>query len=231
MGTYLIVGASSGIGRQTALQLAQNGHTVYGTYNNTKVDSDNSRIIYNALNVLDEQLVLDFLPDTIDGIVYCPGTISLRPFKRINPADFVADYQLQVIGAIKVIQAALSKFKGGGTSSILLFSTVAVRMGLSFHTQVACSKGAIEGLTRSLASELAPGIRVNCIAPSLTDTPLAAGLINTAQKIEANAERHPLKRIGSSEDIANMAEFLLSDKASWITGQVLHVDGGIGSIK
>ncbi len=112
-----------------------------------------------------------------------------------------------------------------------MFSTVAVQIGLNFHSQVAASKGAIEGLTKALSAEFAPKIRVNCIAPSLTDTPLASSLVNTEQKKEANAQRHPLKRLGSTKDIADMAEFLISDKAGWITGQVFHVDGGMGSIK
>ena len=121
--------------------------------------------------------------------------------------------------------------KNSGSASILLFSTVAVQLGLNFHTQVAASKGAIEGLTKALSAELAPNIRVNCIAPSLTDTPLAASLLNSEQKMEANALRHPLKRVGTVNDISEMACFLLSDKSSWITGQILHVDGGMSSIK
>ncbi|MEP6597760.1 MAG: SDR family oxidoreductase, partial [Ginsengibacter sp.] len=116
-------------------------------------------------------------------------------------------------------------------ASIVLFSTVAVQTGLPFHAQVAASKGALEGLTKALAAEFAPKIRVNCIAPSLTDTPLASSLLNTGQKAEANAQRHPLKRIGTTADIANLAEFILSDKASWITGQIIHVDGGISTLK
>ena len=136
-----------------------------------------------------------------------------------------------MIGAVKLIQAVLPRLKKSGNASIVLFSTVAVQTGLPYHTQVAASKGAIEGLTKALAAELAPTIRVNCIAPSLTDTPLAASLLNTEQKKEANALRHPLKRIGTTEDIANMAAFLLSQKASWITGQILHVDGGMSSLK
>ena len=112
-----------------------------------------------------------------------------------------------------------------------MFSTVAVQIGLPFHSQVSASKGAIEGLTKALAAEYAPKIRVNCIAPSLTDSPLASSLLNTEQKREANAQRHPMKRIGTTEDIANLAEFLLSPKASWITGQIMHVDGGISTLK
>ena len=121
--------------------------------------------------------------------------------------------------------------KNSEAPSIVLFSTVAVQLGLGFHSQVAASKGAIEGLCRSLAAEFAPKIRVNCIAPSLTDTALAASLLNSAEKKEANAQRHPLKKIGTPEDIANLACFLLSDKSSWMTGQIIHLDGGIGTIR
>ena len=181
--------------------------------------------------MLDESLSLDFLPESIDGLVYCPGAISLRPFARIKPEEYISDFNLQVIGAIKVIQSSLTKLKLGKNPAIILYSTIAVQMGLNFHTQVAISKGAIEGLTRSLAAELAPTIRVNSIAPSLTDTPLAASLLNSEQKLEANALRHPLKRVGMASDIANMTEFLLSDKSTWITGQIFHVDGGMSSVK
>jgi NAD(P)-dependent dehydrogenase (short-subunit alcohol dehydrogenase family) len=155
----------------------------------------------------------------------------LRPFARIQPADFTQDFNLQVGGAIKVIQASLPALKLSGNASVILFSTIAVQMGLNFHTQVAVSKGAIEGLTKALSAELAPTIRVNCIAPSLTNTPLAASLLNTEQKVEANALRHPLKRVGTVNDISEMSCFLLSHKSSWITGQVMHVDGGMSAIK
>lgn len=165
------------------------------------------------------------MPENLAGVIYCAGSINLRPFERIKPEDFVDDYRLQVVGAIKTIQAVASKLKTSDNAAIILFSTVAVQTGLPFHSQVSASKGAIEGLTKALAAEYAPKIRVNCIAPSLTDSPLAASLLNTDQKRQANAERHPLKRIGTTDDIADMVEFLLSSKASWITGQILHVDG------
>ncbi len=231
MANYLVIGGSSGIGQQVVKQLASEGHQVYVTYNTHPIDNAHPNTIAQPLNVLDESLNFDFLPDTIDGLVYCPGAISLRPFARIPAADFMQDYNLQVVGAIKTIQAVLPKLKASNGASIVLFSTVAVQLGLNFHSQVAASKGAIEGLTRALSAELAPSIRVNCIAPSLTDTPLAANLLNSEQKMEANAQRHPLKRVGTVEDISEMACFLLSSKTSWITGQVLHVDGGMGNIK
>lgn len=231
MRNYLIIGGSSGIGQELAFQLSQSGNQVIATYNKTEPKIENSRIQYHHLNVLADIPSLDFLPDELAGLVYCPGSINLRPFERTKPADFETDYKLQVIGAIKIIQLALQRLKKSENASIVLFSTIAVQTGFPFHTQVAASKGAIEGLTKALAAELVPKIRVNCIAPSITDTPLAASLLNNEQKKETNALRHPLKRIGTTEDIANMAAFLLSQKASWITGQILHVDGGMSSLK
>lgn len=231
MANYFIIGASSGIGKKLTELLTSDGHRVYGTFYKNQIQSENSSIQYHYLNVFDENVMIDYLPEIIDGFIYCAGSINLRPFDRIKPADFSADYSLQVIGMIKVLQATLSRLKKSDQASIVLFSTVAVQTGLPYHSQVAASKGAIEGLTKALAAELSPKIRVNCIAPSLTDTPLAAGLLNTDQKREANAARHPLKKIGTSTDIANMASFLLSEKAGWITGQIFHIDGGISTIK
>ncbi len=231
MANYLIIGASSGIGKKLAEKLSESGHQVFGTYFKNQIKSDNKLVEYFPLNVLDETISLDFLPETLAGVVYCPGSINLRPFERIKPIDFTNDYSLQVVGAIKTIQATASRLKMSENASIILFSTIAVQMGLPFHSQVSASKGAIEGLTKALAAEYAPKIRVNCIAPSLTDSPLAASLLNSDQKREVNALRHPLKRIGTTDDIANMAEFLLSPKASWITGQIMHVDGGISTLK
>ena len=231
MANYLIIGASSGIGKALALQLADTGHQIFGTYYTNETHSDHPLISYHPLNVLDESFLLDFLPEELTGIIYCPGSINLRQFERIKPDDFRNDFNLQVVGAIKTIQAVVSKLKKSENATIILFSTVAVQTGLPFHAQVSASKGAIEGLAKSLAAEYAPQIRVNCIAPSLTDTPLAASLLNTEQKREANALRHPLKRIGTTADIVHMVEFLLSSKASWITGQIMHVDGGISTLK
>ena len=231
MANYLVIGGSSGIGEQLTLQLIENGHKVFASYNSKSLISSINNLEYFKLNVLDENIDLSFLPNEINGLVHCPGSINLKPFDRIKPTDFELDYQLQVVGAIKIIQQVLPKLKMSLNASIVLFSTIAVQTGLPFHTQVAASKGAIEGLTKALAAEFAPKLRVNCVAPSLTNTPLANSLLNNEQKIEANAQRHPLKRIGESKDIANMVEFLLSEKASWITGQIFHVDGGMSAIK
>jgi len=231
MPTYFIIGASSGIGKKLTENLVSSGNRVIATYFKNKPETNSGLAEYQYLNVLDENIALDFLPDTLNGLVYCPGSINLRPFERIKPDDFVDDFNLQVTGAIKLIQAAMSRLKKAGNASIVLFSTVAVQTGFPFHTQVSVSKGAIEGLTRALAAEFAPKIRVNCIAPSLTDTPLAASILNTDQKREANALRHPLKKTGMPANIADMAEFLLSEKGSWISGQIFHVDGGLSSLK
>jgi NAD(P)-dependent dehydrogenase (short-subunit alcohol dehydrogenase family) len=230
MATILIIGASSGIGSSLAKQLIAEGHQVYGTYNKSTASADGF-VKLQSLNVLDENPDFSFLPDTLDGLVYCPGAVNLKPFARVKPEDFVADFQLQLVGAVKAIQACLTKLKNSTNPSIVLFSTVAMQMGFNFHSLVASSKGAVEGLTRALAAEFAPKIRVNCIAPSITDTPLAGTLLNTEEKKEANALRHPLKKIGKPEDLANLAAFLLSEKSSWITGQVIHADGGMSSVK
>jgi NAD(P)-dependent dehydrogenase (short-subunit alcohol dehydrogenase family) len=228
---HLIIGGSTGIGKQLAHQLADNNR-VFATYNQHEpLPQENERMSFHFCNVIGEEADFSYLPEKLHGIVYCPGSINLKPFARIQPEDFINDYRLNVIGAIKIIQQLLPKLKASGNAAIVLFSTVAVQQGFNFHSMVAASKGAVEGLTKALAAELAPAIRVNCIAPSITETPLSSSLLNTDAKKEGNASRHPLKRIGNPADIANMAAFLLSDESSWITGQIMAVDGGMSSIK
>lgn len=230
MKNYLIIGHSSGIGKSLSAQLALE-HRVWGTFFRHEVPSQSDQVFSHYLNVLDDTYDLSFLPEVLHGLVYCPGTIQLKPFSKIKEEAFLEDFRLQVTGAIKVIQACLPHMKRAETASIVLFSTVAVRMGFNFHSLVSTSKGALEGLTRALAAELAPTIRVNCIAPSITQTPLARSLLNSPEKIEANAQRHPLKKIGSPEEVAQMAAYLLSDSATWVTGQIFSIDGGMSTVR
>lgn len=231
MKNYLIIGGSSGIGKAIVQQLAAAGNRVFATYHtNDKVDSIEN-VHYQAFEVGKSTLDLDELPEILDGFVYCPGSINLLPFARIKAQDFRNDFDLQVVGAIETLQQVLPRLKKSAQASVLFFSTVAVQTGFNFHAQVAVSKGAIEGLTRSLAAEFAPKIRVNAIAPSLTDTKLAEKLLSSEEKKEANAQRHPLKKIGEPSDIANLASFLLSDQSAWLTGQIIVLDGGMSSIK
>ena len=231
MANYFIVGGSSGIGKKLAENLSVADNRVFATYFKNEVKIFNSQVEYHKLEVTQDDFNVEYLPEVIDGLVYCPGSIQLKPFHRIKPAEFTEDFELQVVGAVKTIQAVLPRLKKSSRASVVLFSTVAVQTGFNFHSMVAASKGAVEGLVRSLAAELAPTVRVNGIAPSLTDTPLAERLLNTPEKMEANAQRHPMKRIGKDDDMAQAAEFLLSEKSSWITGQILHIDGGISKLK
>jgi NAD(P)-dependent dehydrogenase (short-subunit alcohol dehydrogenase family) len=228
MKTYLVIGGSSGIGEAVVSDLAIENNVIATYCKNYKKDTEHVR--YVELDITAEN-DFSFIPEVVDGLVYCPGNIQLKPFARFTADDFMKDYQLQVIGATKIIQAALPALKKSATPSVVLFSTIAVQRGFTFHSLVSASKGALEGLTRALAAEFAPKIRFNCIAPSITETPLASALLNTPEKIETNAQRHPLKRIGKANDIANMTTFLLSEKSSWMTGEILHVDGGMCSIK
>ncbi|OJJ23636.1 oxidoreductase [marine bacterium AO1-C] len=231
MENYLVIGGSSGIGKALTQLLAEAGHRVFATYNSTEAQSTHPQVSYHPLNVKEENPNLDFLPDALHGLAYAPGSINLLPFARIKPQQFNDDFDLQVTGAVRVLQAVQKKLKVAGKSAVVFFSTVAVQTGFPFHAQVSASKGAIEGLTRALAAEFAPNIRVNAIAPSITDTPLAGRLLNNDDKKEKNAQRHPLKKIGTAEEIAEMAAFLLSNKAAWMTGQVIAMDGGMSSVR
>lgn len=230
MKNFVIIGGSSGIGEKLTQLLGQQQDTkVFASYlKNPKENSNN--ISYFTHNVLENSLNLDLFPDEIHGLAYCPGSINLKPFSSFSEQHYLEDFRLNVTGATKVIQQLLPKLKASDCASIVLFSTVAVQNGLPFHAQVATSKGAVEGLTRALSAEFAPKIRVNAIAPSLTNTPMASRLLNTAEKIEKMSQMNPMKRVGKPEDIAEMARFLLSEKASWITGQIMQVDGGFSVI-
>ena len=230
MRNYIIIGGSSGIGQQLVRLLEKQGANVIATYNNNLIE-DRPNVKYLQFEVKTDVFNIDDFPEEIHGLAYCPGSINLKPFHRFKEEEFLEDFKLQVLGATKVIKFLLPKMKKSGNASILLFSTIAVQSGFSFHSQVSMSKGAIEGLTRSLAAELAPKIRVNAIAPSLTDTPLALNLLNTPEKVQFQSEKNPLKKIGAAKDIAEAAVFLLTQKSSWVTGQIIHVDGGHSIIK
>ena len=226
----LIVGASSGIGLETAKSLLSKGYNVFSASRNQPDLAGITHITWDAQ--VSNPGVFATLPEQLHGVVYCPGTINLKPFNRLSQDDFKNDFQINVLGAVEVLQAVLPKLKKAEGASIVFFSTVAAKIGMGFHASIAASKGAMEGLTISLAAELSTNkIRVNCVAPSLTDTPLAKNLLSTDEKKEASNKRHPIGRFGTSSDIANIASFLISDESSWITGQILGVDGGMGSIK
>ncbi len=230
----LLVGASSGIGLATAQLLHAGGATLFTASRHLPAELaalGTTHITYDATQPVGT--AFDALPAVLHGLVYCPGSIKLRPFERVPLDDFRADFELNVLGAVQALQATAKRLKKAeGGASVVLFSTVAAAVGMSFHTSIATAKAAVEGLTRALAAEYAAsGLRVNCLAPSLTDTPLAAALLNTPEKAEAGAKRHPLQRVGQPADLANMAAFLLSDQATFITGQVLAVDGGMGKLK
>lgn len=167
--------------------------------------------------------------DSIDGLVYFPGSINLKPFENLKATDFSRDYELNVLGLINIIQ--FYKKYLNNESSLVFISSVAAQVGMKFHASISMCKSAIEGLTRSLAAEFSPKIRVNCIAPSIIDTKLSSKILRNDSIKESISNNHPLKRIGNVNDISNMIEFLLSDKSGWITGQTMHVDGGMSTIK
>jgi NAD(P)-dependent dehydrogenase (short-subunit alcohol dehydrogenase family) len=224
MKKYVIVGGSKGIGKETAELLAAKGHQVT-VFSRTPYEGPAHTIEWEEFDVLEDSWE-DQMPEDIDGLVYSVGSINLKPFRGLKTEVFEADFQLHVMGAIKALQAAYKNFNANSIPSVVLYSTVAVQRGMPFHATVSASKGAIEGLTRAIASEWAPKARINCIAPSLTDTPLAGKLLSTPEKKEAMGNNNPMKRVGEAKDIAEMTAFLLSDKSSWMTGQIIHIDGG-----
>lgn len=228
----LIIGGTSGIGKSLLEDLLKTEAKVYVASRKEPDAEFADSVEYISLDVLNMDNELDVLPEKLHGLVYCPGTINLKPFQGLKVQDFQHDFELNVLGAVKVIQATLKKLRAAQGAGIVLFSTVAVQLGLNYHASIAASKGALEGLGRSLAAEFASKkIRVNLVAPSLTDTPLAKNLLSTDEKKEASDQRHPIGRYGQSEDIAKAAAYLLSEESSWITGQVLHVDGGLSTLK
>ena len=222
----LLVGGTSGIGASTLKQLVDH-HIIYNLSRSTP-DYNHSNLIHHSVNVL-----TDDLPEIeeVDTIIYCPGSINLKPIGSLKIEDFRNDFEINVIGAVRVIKKYLRKLKASSSGSIILFSTVATKQGMPFHSSVSAAKSGVEGLAISLAAELAPKIRVNCIAPSLTDTPLAAGILRNEKSRENMEQRHPLKRILKPEEIASMINFLISESAASMSGQIIPMDAGISTLK
>lgn len=228
---YVVVGGSSGIGLELVKLISQAGGNVL-VYSRTGASLVGlTNVTHITLDVLTDEIVSDTLPESIHGLAYCPGSIVLKPFRSLKPAQFQSDFEINVLGAVKTMKTCFKGLKKSGAGGVLLFSTVAVQQGMAFHASIAAAKGAIEGLTKSLAAEWAPTIRVNCIAPSLTHTSLAGRLLSTPEKKEASGARHPLKRVGEAKEIAEMGAFLLSEKAGWMTGQIIGMDGGMSSVR
>jgi NAD(P)-dependent dehydrogenase (short-subunit alcohol dehydrogenase family) len=227
MAKYLIVGGTTGIGAELAQILTNKGHDIIVTGRGANAPSVGTFVQWEA----DGNDPINISAEYLDGVVYCPGTIALKPFHRFNDEEILHDFKINALGAARILRETFPLLKKSASPAVVLFSTVAVQTGMAFHASIGMAKGAIEGLTRSLAAEWAPTVRVNAIAPSLTQTPLAEKLLSTPEKIEAGNKRHPLARVGTPRDLAATAAFLLSEDASWITGQILHVDGGIGNLK
>ncbi len=226
----LVVGASSGIGNQIAKNVIEQGGTVFSASRNKPGQLDVRHMPLDVLNMSGDEL--NELPEALHGLVYCPGTINLKPFQRLSKEDFQQDFNINTLGAVQVVQAVLNRLKKAEHSSLVFFSTVAFTVGMNFHASIAAAKGALEGVARSLAAEYsASGVRVNIVAPSLTDTPLATKLLSSDTKREATAKRHPIPRVGTIADMSSAATFLLSDDAAWITGQKIGVDGGMSNLR
>ncbi|TXK47556.1 SDR family oxidoreductase [Pontibacter qinzhouensis] len=229
----LVVGGTSGIGLETATQLQQQGAHVLVASRQHSEAAEAQQLPHLPLDVLQfDNAFADALPAELHGLIYCPGSIRLKPFERLKPEDFRQELELHVIGVVQVLQAVLPLLKKAKGASVVLVSTVAAQNGMPFHAGIATAKAALEGLTLSLAAEYAGAqVRFNAIAPSLTNTPLAKTLLNTPEKTEAAGKRHPLGRVGEPHDIAAAALYLLSDSSSWMTGQILHLDGGMSTLR
>lgn len=226
MRKIIIVGGSRGIGNSLLTSLVENNKVI----NISRIQPALSHV--NLIHYTCDILV-DELPDIaeVDSIIYCPGSINLKPISRLKLDDFRNDFEINVIGAVKTIQKYLSVLKKGYHPSVVLFSTVATELGMPFHASVAAAKSAVEGLVKSLGAEMAPTIRINAIAPTVTDTDLASKLLRNEKMIDMITERHPLKKFLNPKEVADMASFLLSPKASSISGQVFKMDCGIVSFK
>lgn len=226
----LVVGGSSGIGREIVQQLREAGGEVWVWARRDMSDLESQGVHLSQVDVTREiEAQGAELPESLQGLVYAPGSIELAPFQQLKPEVFQSEYDLNVVGAVRVIQYALNALTAEGGAGVVLFSTVATARGMNFHSAVASVKAGVEGLAISLAAEFASKkVRFNVVAPSLTDTPLAERLLSNEKRREASAERHPLKRIGQPADIAQATLYLLS--AEWVTGQRIGVDGGLSVV-
>lgn len=226
MKKIVVIGGSKGIGSAIVKSLVETNQIV-------NISRSVPLLSHTNLTHFSCDILSDELPDIdqIDSLIYCPGSINLKPISRLSLDDFRTDYEINVISAVKAIQHFLPALKKGTNPSILLFSTVAAKLGMPFHASVAASKSGVEGLAKSLGAELAPTIRVNAIAPTVTDTDLASKLLRNERMIESITERHPLKKFLAPQEVADMATFLISDKARSISGQIFELDCGIVSFK
>lgn len=227
---FLIVGGTSGIGAALLDLLVGRGHAVIQLSRHPEAAPDNPAVISLGWDARVDPFPSGRLPETLDGLVYCPGTIRLKPFERIPEKEWMDDLEVNLLGAVRAIQGSLAPLRRAESASLVLFSTVAVGTGMPYHASVASAKGAVEGLARALAAELAPRIRVNVLAPTLTATPLAERLLSSPEKRAAVEARHPLKRIAEPADLARAAAWLLED-ACLTTGQVIRIDGGLSTLR
>jgi len=224
MKNIVIIGGSRGIGAEILKEQSQS-HTCINISRN-EPNELNANITHHSVNVLEDELPNI---ESLDSLIYCPGSITLKPISTLKEEHFLSDYRINVLGAVRVIKKYLPLLKKGNNPSITLFSTVAVAQGMPFHASIASAKAAVEGLTKSLAAELAPTVRVNCIAPTITATELAANILKNEKMKENAINRHPLKKILEPSDVASLANFLIHEKS--MTGQVLGVDAGLSSLK
>ena len=233
---YLVFGATGAIGSSLAAQLKESSHDVHLIARNedeVKAISEELGCSYTVADVLEENFIDKVKADTSDfdvkGVAYCVGSIDLKPLKRVSESDLHNCMKLNLYSAIESIKGFQEELKKNN-GSIVLFSSVAAQKGFTNHTIIATAKAAIEGLTVTLAAEFAPSIRVNCIAPSLTNSKISQSMLKSPVVAEALAKAHPLKRLGEGKDSASIAKFLLSDESSWMTGQIIAVDGGRSSL-
>ncbi|MFT6065598.1 MAG: NAD(P)-dependent dehydrogenase (short-subunit alcohol dehydrogenase family) [Polaribacter sp.] len=226
MRKIVVIGGSKGIGKAIVTSLVGENKVINISRSDTLEPHQN--LTHFSLNILTDDLPAI---EEIDSLIYCPGSINLKPISRLKLEDFREDFEINVIGAVKAIQHFLPSLKKGTKPSILLFSTVAAKLGMPFHASVAAAKSAVEGLTKSLGAELAPSIRVNAIAPTVTNTDLASKLLRNDRMKENITDRHPLKKYLQPQEVADMATFLISDKAASISGQIFELDCGIVSFK